>query len=542
MRFDLSSKDNKLAIILAPVVVLAFPFVNLFVFHHYSFINTEVGVLFAGVVLLGLVLGLINMSHPIVRTVFLSMLITLALTLQLDLSLHLLLGLLVLLVAVGAVLHRFFCKFTIVFFLTMSVVALVQGSGNVVEQVDVKPRDPDLPAYVHVIFDGHIGIEGIPLDVPGGHRLKQELNDFFSRHGFSLYSKAYSRYVATINSLGNLFNFSNTTVNNFKPNDKLKNQASNLLSKPKYFELLNQQGYALRIMHPYYLDYCSANSDWVSFCRQYPNMNLRSIEDSDLTINEKISLTIELLIKQSDLVESYYQSLRRRFDLPELEISRVPAINEKMMHAMFDDLRKHGRGYAHVWHLLFPHAPFSYGSDCVLRTERPFVETRPLDKVEATVVEDQILVQKGHNTSRSRSLRYQHYFEQVRCGLRWFEQMLSVLRETGAYNDAIIIVHGDHGSKISNLVAFSLWKDQLRGADYIDTYSTLYAIKGNGKPQKNDRFLSLNEIFTSSINNMFAVDLHVPTEPFVYMQSHAANSPLEKVTVRDFLVPVPEVQ
>lgn len=145
MRFNLATRDNKLAIILAPVFVIAFPFVNLFIYHHYSFLNPEVGVLFFGVAVFGLLLGLIHLSHPIVRTMFLSLLVTLALTLQLDLSLYFLLGIFILMLTVGTVLQRSFSMLTIVFFLTMSIAGLVQGSDNVLEQADVKPRDPDLP-------------------------------------------------------------------------------------------------------------------------------------------------------------------------------------------------------------------------------------------------------------------------------------------------------------------------------------------------------------------------------------------------------------
>ncbi|MDJ0957690.1 MAG: hypothetical protein QNI91_12560 [Arenicellales bacterium] len=528
---------EKFLIVLAPIVVIAFPFVNLFVYHHFSFFNPEVGVLFCGIVIVGLIFGLIHLSHPFVRTVFLSLLITLALVLQLDLSSYTSLGLFVLMVIIGSALHRSFSTLTVVFFVTMSTVGLVQGSGNMKENAEVLPRDPNLPVYIHVILDGHIGLDGIPLDIPGGRRIKQELTEFYTRHDFMQYNKAYSRYVATINSVSNLFDFTDTKENRFKSHSK----TINVLDRPKYFKILNEHGYALRILHPRYLDYCSANSDWVSYCYKYPDLNLQSIEDAELPAEEKIYLVLQILLKQSDILSKYYDGLRKRYNLPELSVTRVPGNNPKMMQILLEDLRQHTRGYAHIWHLLFPHPPFVYDDECILQAQRPIAETQASDSdLQATLVDNKLKIKKGNNTVGTRTVRYRHYFSQIRCGLKMFDQMMTVLRETEAYNDAIIVVHGDHGSKISRLNSFSLWKDQLRNSDYVDTYSTLYAVKMQEPPVQKGDFISLNEAFTESINKLFSMNIQVPREPFVYMPPVAQNAPLEKITIKEFLIPVSE--
>ena len=528
---------EKFPVVLAPIVVIAFPFINLFVYHHYSFLNPEVGVVFCGIAIVGLVFGLIHLCHPIVRTVFLSLLITLALVLQLDLSPYISLGLFVLLNIAGSILHRSFSILTVVFFVTMSGVGLIQGSGNVKEHPGVIPRDSNLPVYIHVILDGHIGFDGIPLDIAGGSQIKQELTEFYTRHGFMQYNRTYSRYVATINSVSNLFDFTDTTENRFKSRAK----TINVLDRPKYFQILNAHGYALRILHPRYLDYCSANSGWVSYCYKYPDLNLQSIEDSGLPIEEKAYLVLQILLKQSDIANKYYDSLRKRFGLPEFSVNRIPGNNPKMMQVLFNDLRQHTKGYAHIWHLLFPHPPFVYNDECILQTQRPITETQASDdNLQAALVDNKLKIKKGNNTVGTRTTRYQHYFSQIRCGLKMFEQMMKVLREVEAYDDAIIVFHGDHGSKISKLTSFSLWKEQLQNSDYVDTYSTLFAIKGPDPPGQNGNFLSLNEVFTGSINNLFSMNIHVPNEPFVYMPPVAQNDPLEKITVKEFLIPVSE--
>lgn len=248
---------------------------------------------------------------------------------------------------------------------------------------------------------------------------------------------------------------------------------------------------------------------------------------------------LQMLLKQSDILEKYYDSLRKRFDLPEFTVSRVPGNNPKMMQVLFDDLREHTKGYAYIWHLLFPHSPFIYDDECVLQTQRPITETQAYnDNLQAAFIDNQLKIENGVNTVETRAVRYQHYFSQIRCSLKMFEQMMTVLRETDAYDDAIIIFHGDHGSKISKLTSFALWGDQLDNSDYIDTYSTLFAIKGRSPPIQKDTFLSLNEVFTESINRLFSKKIHVTNEPFVYMPPVGENAPLERIAIKEFLMPV----
>jgi hypothetical protein len=38
------------------------------------------------------------------------------------------------------------------------------------------PRNGALPPVVHLVLDEHIGIAGIPTDLPGGAELKRELS------------------------------------------------------------------------------------------------------------------------------------------------------------------------------------------------------------------------------------------------------------------------------------------------------------------------------------------------------------------------------
>ena len=524
---------------LAPTLVMAFPFVNLLLHHDYGFLNSEAVTLFAGLLVLGSVLGVVLLTHALVRVVLLSVLITVAFTLQLDLAIYPALGLFGALCIVGYVLRRAFSTVVVVFFLALGIAGLVRGSGNTVESPVVEPTDMTLPLYVHIVLDGHIGLSGIPLDIGGGEKIKDELRAFYAKHGFVVYDQAYSHYVATVNSMLNLFNFSVADANHFTPHVG-KNSTIQFLDRPRYFQILSESGYALRVVHPQYLDYCSLNEDWVSLCRRYPNLNLQSIADAGFSVTQKISLMAQVLLKQSKLLGEQYAVLQRSFDLPGSEPHNVPAVNPNMIRKLADDIRRDPYGYAYIVHLLFPHPPLVYDADCEIQTDRPASETGATDgDMRADIVDGKIKVTKRQNTPASRGMRYVHYFDHLRCGLKWLESLFAAIKQAGVYDRATIVVHSDHGSKVATLTARSVWADQLTRDDYVDTYSSLFAVKRRGEAGDAGAFLSLQQILVGVTNERFQTRVEVePDRPFVYMQREDPRAPLHKINVKPFIVPV----
>ncbi|MDA9983454.1 sulfatase-like hydrolase/transferase [Gammaproteobacteria bacterium] len=531
------NRENSTWIILAPAMVFVFPFVSLVSHHQYGLLNPEVGVIFASSFVVGLVLGCLHLSHVIIRTVFLSLWITISFVAQLNLSLPYSLALLVSLITVGIVIRRSYSTVAFVFFLTLSVVSVIKGSDNEFVSHEVVSNNPDLPAYIHIVLDGHIGIGGIPPEVPGSAEFRQEYTNFLEQNGFSMFTGAYSQYIATINSLRNLFNFTSNNTNVFFDQGDAKT-VSSTLDRPLYFKILHDQGYALRIFHPQYLDYCSANRDWVSYCHRYPNINLQSIENSDFTTIEKATLMMQTLLKQSVLIEGYYHSLKWRFGLPALKARQVPGVNQNLIDVLANDIEHHARGYAYIAHLLAPHAPFVYDSECILQTQRTYDEIQAKDPaVTWKLVDDKIRVIRPPGFQKTRALRYGHYFEQIRCITKWLAQLFSALETANAYDDATIILHSDHGSKIGSLSARTLWQHEMTTADYIDTYSSLFAVKhARTKPQINDSFLSLQEILADVVENEFSIPLDTfQGPPFVYMLSDDHPTVLDKKPVKNFI-------
>ena len=248
---------------------------------------------------------------------------------------------------------------------------------------------------------------------------------------------------------------------------------------------------------------------------------------------------MQMLLKQSRLLEGYYDVLRKSYNLPQVEVEKVPGVGAKIVQALTDDIKRHPRGYAYIVHLLFPHVPLVYDETCTFQTDRPVSETRSRSgEIQGSVIDGKIQFTRRLNTQATRALRYQHYFSQMRYGFKWLEQIMTALAEAGVYDDAIIIMHGDHGPKIATLPPHQIWVDQLSRDDYVDGFSSLFAVKGAAH-EDSSSFLALEQILANVTNNLFTTQIEIPQEkPFVYMQHSQSQASLHKVEVREYIEPV----
>ncbi len=118
----------------------------------------------------------------------------------------------------------------------------------------------------------------------------------------------------------------------------------------------------------------------------------------------------------------------------------------------------------HFAHLLMPHGPYVFDAGCQLRPGvLKWRKNSPLHRKE--------------NTQSSRALRYRLYFDQVRCTTRRLQELFERMKSAGLFADALIIVHGDHGSRIFRVATRAKNKDRLARQDLLDGFSTLFAVR-----------------------------------------------------------------
>jgi hypothetical protein len=129
------------------------------------------------------------------------------------------------------------------------------------------------------------------------------------------------------------------------------------------------------------------------------------------------------------------------------------------------DLAEARRGDFVFAHLLLPHYPYRYNDTCSLLPPDSWIRR---DLAEAPPGQT--------NTVASRNVRYIAYAHQLRCVYRKIDEILGAIPAELA-DDAIIILQGDHGSRIT-LVEPRLARASLMSAtDYVDSFSTLFAVR-----------------------------------------------------------------
>jgi hypothetical protein len=128
------------------------------------------------------------------------------------------------------------------------------------------------------------------------------------------------------------------------------------------------------------------------------------------------------------------------------------------------DISRAQRGQVVFAHVLLPHYPYVYDRKCRVRPPREWLERRDNADAPAGSV----------NSASGRELRYARYAEQVECVQSRLDQLIRAI-PAALQRDAIVVVQGDHGSRIVRTEPRGV--TQPSSADYTDSFSTLFAVK-----------------------------------------------------------------
>jgi hypothetical protein len=250
------------------------------------------------------------------------------------------------------------------------------------------------------------------------------------------------------------------------------------LTRNAYFERLEQAGYAIRAHHLAYLDVCAGHAPpWE--CRLYEESSLAVLHDLPASAVEKLSVLGSVFLEGSHAVarvKRAYNSGRpwlsnAGVDLPAWSWDRnrvSPIASMAALDRMAADLARSQRGELFFAHLLVAHHPYVYDADCRPRPPAEWRQRRDHDDIGRETGDT--------NTPAGRAIRYSLYLEQLRCAGRKVDQLLGAI-PPHLRHDAVVIVHGDHGSRIG-LVEPNGWRERsFGGSDYADFFSTLFAVR-----------------------------------------------------------------
>lgn len=452
---------------LGGIMVLTASLANFLRFNDYPLLSPEVAWIILGfVAIAALAAWAYRGSERLGRALLEGLLVFLAIDLNADLIWLALAGG-VLTAALALALKRSLMPFLGTMALIMFLVGLL-GIGQQSVPASAKPVAPAAPAakrpaLLHLILDEHIGIEGLPADHPATPAMKQALSDFYLSRGFRLYGRAYSEHFHTVNSIPHILNYA--TPENYEES----REGGHRVGPTPYFARLQQLGYRIHAYQSEYLDFCTDAK--VVSCLDYSSSSLALVPATRLSTGEKAGLIAVQFSRLSDGVRgasALYQmaelALRERgITIPDMGLrleGRTSTINAL---AAFDtltaDLAKAQPGDAYFAHILVPHYPYSLNADCTLA---------PTD----------FWLVRRDATSLAR--RESAYFDQLRCATAKLDTALRGFAASPGGRDGIVIVHGDHGSRITELDPIVENLGRFSDRDMISGFSTLFAVRAPG--------------------------------------------------------------
>ncbi len=355
----------------------------------------------------------------------------------------------------------------------------------------------------HVVLDGQIGLEGLPGDIPGGKVLRRDLKAFYERFGFTVFGRAFRRYTSTYESLSNLLNRQSAALSgaNIATSKKVMPRHGIRLQENAWFRALSERGYRIRVYQTDYLDFCSPEATNVDYCYVAPSNSIVSVMDAGLALGTKVEIILNSYLPGSfiyrHLFEAGMSAAARlgRWNRPawlweyKRRLGAITAAS--VIERIAGDVRAAPHGTAFFVHLLIPHGAYVFGPDCGLR---PDIYTW-LGPVAGAVSEP------IRNTPTSRRLRYGLYFDQVRCAHGKLAALFEQMEAAGVLESATVIVHGDHGSRITLGPTFQA-AEKYSASDLVDSYSTLFAIRIPGQAARYDRRMrSIQDLFADVVMN-----------------------------------------
>ena len=476
--------------LLLPFLILITPFLGFLGHNSYCLSCPETLAIFGGLFLIGSicaaiwVVGWTGSYHLAIAA-----LITFFITIQFDELQEIMVGLVVVLVLIWALKENFFFVATVVF-MTFFIVTFVQAyrshshdTFHFSQSMPVPHRNSP-PRLIHIILDEHIGMDGIPTDMSIGKAVKEQLTSFYRKYGFRLSAGAFSHYYDTHHSIPNALNFSKED----SPGAYVTSGPgswSHIILRNSYFEVLAKMGYHIHVLSPQSMDYCSQSPVRIRNCYNYQAARMNAIADLEIPVSDKIRILWSQYLSQSDLTGEKliltYEATRHvlatyGISLPpwpwglSKDSLRMHSFNTvKNLDRVWERILSVPSGNAIFVHLLFPHYPYVANADCSIKN--------PMDWKNRFYNKSNLW---AANTAEPRNVRYQLYFEQISCLYSELDRLFKQMQAAGVYEDSVVILHGDHGSRIVLNEPRARNQDSLTERDILDGFSTLFAVKMPG--------------------------------------------------------------
>ena len=316
-------------------------------------------------------------------------------------------------------------------------------------------RATSRPALLHILLDEHLGLEGLATEGPDGKRLAGELRAAYQRAGFTAYGGAYSRYFDTVNAIPDVLNYGTRL-------GKAIRKGGVEVGPNAHFTALKEQGYRLTIFQSDYADYCTGTA--FARCVTYDSSSLTPTLEVPMSPAERTQLIALKFLSLSDMFKGAAKGWNAAakvlplhpYDSDAKGSSTVGSI--EAMNALAERMNEVRPGDAIFAHLLLPHYPYAVDRGCAYLAWTDWKNRHPRIPIEQ---------------------RRLAYYEQVRCAMAKVLSLVDLFSRAAGPN-SIVIIHGDHGSRITSTDPYENNLARLRPADLEAGYSTLFAVRAPG--------------------------------------------------------------
>lgn len=381
----------------------------------------------------------------------------------------------------------------------------------------------NLPLFIHIVFDEHMGPNAIPTNIGLGKTLQKQITHFYPAYGFRLYSNAYSRYSRTYDSIPNLLNFIPQAQDSYYFPGGAEDQ---ILQQNKAFELLSQLGYKLRVYQPNYIDFCHAKKVNYEACYSYPIFSFKNFYQLNISWQQRYQYILKSYVFSSliyqELLYIYAFDISpfaadMHFNLPRAgwdqdQLSTLATL--AALHQLQQDVILHAHdGTAFFAHILLPHSPYIYDENCQ-------INAKPVD----WLINYDFGVQG--NTAARRAVRYQLYDKQSLCLYRQLQGVFSAWQQAGVFDKAVIIMQGDHSSRLS-VVAPTIERQGISDQqDFNDAYPALFAVKAPFyQAGINSTQVPITYLFGQVMQQLSGQNFPVDTNlPYVFLTDERPNN------------------
>ncbi len=284
------------------------------------------------------------------------------------------------------------------------------------------------------------------------------------------------------------------------------------------------------------MDFCTGFEALIEQCNRYPAFNIRAIKAYDFSVTERSKLILGAYLTTS----THYWSARRAYRagvawLDDRGVTGLPAWEGRnfdlfslaapmALDLLERDLADNPQGWVFFAHLLLPHSPYYLNAACAVKLDSSQWASRRMDHQKPPAI----------GTPAYRQGAYVRYFEQVRCIMQRLARIFTILEEQDLLDQATILVHSDHGSRITVIDPVAARRDRFSARDSVDGFSALYAVRAPGiEPGYDHALIALQNLFAKHV-------LGVPSPAVneqVYLEVPAGQRNMPAMTLLDFADP-----